>query len=249
MEIEVWNDLVGLPADPPKKRSLCLDCGRPTVVCWCSALPEVPVMTESRIVILQHPAEEKRCLRTVPMLQRGLAINKCLIFKGKKFPEYKYKELFEILYSPNSVLLYPSKDSIDLNRFPKVSEVKVPYNIVLIDGTWPQAKGIFNNTHALHTIKQAKLVHTQTSRYVIRTQPTDGCLSTLETAVEALSILENKDYQELLLRPLKALCDFQLDHGAVVHDSKELRIKSSTYPKQIGRRLNRFLKDLNHGNT
>lgn len=56
------------------------------------------------------------------------------------------------------------------------------------------------------------------SEYVIRSQPTEGCLSTLETAAEALSVVEGQTvYKEVLLEPLKALCNFQLDHGAITH--------------------------------
>jgi DTW domain-containing protein YfiP len=196
---------------------------------------------KNRIIILQHPAEEKKCLRTAPMLNLGLAPGKCLVFKGKRFPNSKHDGLEDILRAENTILLYPSKNSIPINELQIKSE---PYNVVLLDGMWPQAKAIFASNKILHTIPQVKLITHRTSAYVIRTQPTQGCLSTLESACHALAVLENDPtYYDTLVQPLHALCQFQLDHGAVTHQSKEFLIKTQRYPKLVGKRLNRLLRN------
>ncbi|GBP07667.1 DTW domain-containing protein 2 [Eumeta japonica] len=188
-ELEAWEDLSNIPADPPVMRNLCENCERPIVVCWCSALPPNRLNTKNNIILLQHPAEEKRCLRTAPMLKLGLAENKCLIFKGKKFPLPKHDNLETILKQPNTILLYPSKVATDIKDF---KSDLISHNLILIDGTWPQAKAIYASSPILHEVKQVKLITSSTSNYIIRTQPTEGCLSTLETAAEALSQLEEK---------------------------------------------------------
>ncbi|KAL1509424.1 hypothetical protein ABEB36_004165 [Hypothenemus hampei] len=243
LEIAALSDLYSLPSDPPDMRDKCLKCARPQNVCYCNSIPNPPLCPKSRIILLQHPAEEKRCLRTAPMLQLGLLPGRCLVYKGKRFPG-PHHELSEILTEPNTLLLYPSPNAVDIKC---VLHEEIPangYNIVIIDGTWPQAKAIYTSNTILHGVKQVKLLNTSTSDYIIRTQPTDGCLSTLETAAQCLSILENNyNIGTKLLKPLKVMCQYQLENGAVSHQSKEFLIKNNSYPKLIGKRLNKVLRN------
>ncbi|XP_030756408.1 DTW domain-containing protein 2 isoform X2 [Sitophilus oryzae] len=216
---------------------------RPKSVCYCSSIPNPPLCPKSRIILLQHPAEEKRCLRTAPMLELGLSEGKCLIFKGKRFPGI-HSGLEEILKDPSTLLLYPSPSAIDISSVVKEQTLVKSYNLVILDGTWPQAKAIYTASPILHDLKQIKLLNNNTSNYIIRTQPADGCLSTLETGALCLSILEqNEMFSEKLLQPLKLMCEFQLRNGAVSHQSKEFLIKNNSYPKLIGKRLNKVLKN------
>lgn len=192
--------------------------------------------------MLQHPHEEKRCLQTGRMLQLGLAEGRCLLYRGKTFPNSKADDTLRDILNDKTrtLLLYPTRDAVPIDEI-DVSEG--PFNIVLLDGTWPQAKAIFTRSPVLQKLRQVKLVGSLTSHYVIRTQPATGCLSTLETAASALSTLEgDPSITEQLVQPLIELCKFQLDNGAVHHHSREFLIKTRTYPKQVGRRLTKLLK-------
>ncbi|XP_043285974.1 tRNA-uridine aminocarboxypropyltransferase 2 [Venturia canescens] len=243
-EEDVWEELSGIPADPPKMRDKCGQCKRPVGVCWCPGLPKTPLCPESRIIILQHPAEVKRCLRTAPMLALGLESGKCLTYRGKKFPSTKHEGLAKILEDKDTILLYPSPNAVNIAELPIVGvDGQRPYNLVLLDGTWPQAKAMYHSSPPLWYLRACKLVGVATSEYVIRTQPTEGCLSTLESGALSLALLEGKLWlRDAMLGPLHHLCRYQLENGAVTHQSKEYLIKQKTYPKLIGKRLSKQLR-------
>ncbi|XP_020300789.1 DTW domain-containing protein 2 [Pseudomyrmex gracilis] len=251
-ENNAWCELAHVEAaDPPVTRDLCKQCERPMTVCWCPGLPKRRINPASRIIILQHPAEAKRCLRTAPMLTLALESGKCLIFRGKKFPLPKHEGLAEILEDVNTILLYPSGGAVTLDTLNPVGiNEQKPYNLILLDGTWPQAKAIYHSSPALSLLPACKLIGMPTSQYVIRTQPTKGCLSTLETGANALSILEcDPQLKDELLGPLHYLCRFQLENGAMTHQSKEFLIKQNAYPKLIGKRLAKQLRIFPESNS
>lgn len=83
------------------------------------------------------------------------------------------------------------------------------------------------------------------SEYIIRTQPNEGCLSTVEAVAEALGILEGRHrLKHELLQPLQALCRFQIWHGAVPHQSKKTLLDIGEYKKPIGKRTRKKLYSL-----
>ena len=67
----------------------------------------------------------------------------------------RHTDLEELMCAPNSVLLYPSPQSIDLAELPGLAKGGYDsYNLFLIDGTWPQAKAIYHSSSLLHSMKQ-----------------------------------------------------------------------------------------------
>ena len=55
-----------------------------------------------------------------------------------------------MLTSPYTVLLYPSDNAINVAELSKPEE---PYNLVVLDGTWAQAKAMYNQNEILRKIK------------------------------------------------------------------------------------------------
>lgn len=82
---------------------------------------------------------------------------------------------------------------------------------------------------------QIKLSQTGSSEYVIRTQPNEASLSTLESVAYTLSWVESSPpLYDKLVYPMRMLCQYQLKHGAVVHHSKEhINYKSRKQPQSV----------------
>ncbi|KAM3874127.1 tRNA-uridine aminocarboxypropyltransferase 2 [Diretmus argenteus] len=239
--VDGFGDLAALPVEVCERRPTCVRCRRPQKVCLCPFLPLHPLEVSTCLYIVQHPAEESRVLRTVPLLAACLPPGKCNVLVGRRFNEEKNPDLAAVCRDSRTLILYPGPNAQNLEELVQNQggqedhEVGTArHNIIIIDGTWSQAKYMFLRNSLLQLPKQVQLSKTLSSQYVIRTQPSNICLSTLECAAVALSILErNDDIQEVLLRPLRALCSFQLQHGAQVHHSKEHLLKNGMYDKPM----------------
>uniref|UniRef100_A0A8D2CWW7 tRNA-uridine aminocarboxypropyltransferase n=1 Tax=Sciurus vulgaris TaxID=55149 RepID=A0A8D2CWW7_SCIVU len=231
-----------LPVEPAERRPECSRCSRPQKVCLCPFLPVHPLHISTHLYIIQHPAEENKVLRTVPLLAACLPQDKCKVKIGRRFSEERDVELSTVCRKSSTLILYPGAEATDLEEFILDSPV-YPSTIIIIDGTWSQAKDIFYKNSLFRLPKQVQLKTSVSSQYVIRMQPTNTCLSTLECAAVALSILEkNSHIQETLLRPLQALCSFQLQHGAQIRLSKEYLLKNGLYPKPMPRNKRKLRK-------
>ncbi|XP_033099899.1 DTW domain-containing protein 2-like [Anneissia japonica] len=218
---EVLDEFSALPSSPVPKRKICDNCSRPTKVCICAAFPKERLKISTNVIIIQHPSEESKVLRTVPILSCCLQEDKCKVIIGRNFSSSRYTELASICSDENSLLLFPGADAVDIEEIP-VGNGMAHYNLILLDGTWPQAKGLYAKNKMLHSIKKVQLKDVGLSEYVIRTQPTKMSLSTCESTAIALSILEeNEEIREILVKPLRVLCNYQLQHGAVAHHHKE----------------------------
>ncbi|KAF2360124.1 DTW protein [Trinorchestia longiramus] len=201
--------LVHIEIGRKHKRPMCFSCNRPASVCWCCAVDSSALQgVRSRVVVLQHPHEQKRCLRTAPMLENTLP--HCSVLKGKRFSPDVVPELV----SPDSIVLFPGADAVEVSGLATVAERGRPYNLIVIDGTWHQARAIMHKTKELRTLRKVLVRSPVVSHYVIRTQPSDAAVSTVECAALALAVLEDDpDIYTTLVRPLTTLCQHQVSEG------------------------------------
>ena len=83
--------------------------------------------------------------------------------------------------------------------------------LIVLDGTWPQAKKMWKLNPWLHPLLRVGFVPSSPGNYRIRKEPADHCLSTVEAVVEVLSRLEG-DSQRFspLIRAFEKMVDHQI---------------------------------------
>ncbi|XP_043370640.1 tRNA-uridine aminocarboxypropyltransferase 2 isoform X4 [Dermochelys coriacea] len=142
-----------LPVERCVRRAECGRCRRPQKVCLCPFFPVHPLKVSTCLYIIQHPAEESRVLRTVPLLTACLPGDKCKVLIGRRFGEDRYPELAAVCRNSNTLILYPGAEAANLEEVALI--FPSPSTIIIIDGTWSQAKDIFYKNSLFRLPKQA----------------------------------------------------------------------------------------------
>ena len=111
------------------------------------------------------------------------------------------------------ISIFPSPNNLQVGKAPS-SPLTAPTTLLILDGTWHQARKIWTGSPCLHGVRRVKLCLSSESEYVVRSQPRAGCLSTLECAAHSLARLEGRpEVVDQLLAPLRAMCNSQIHHG------------------------------------
>jgi len=220
-----FSDIDSSEFHVPRPRHTCERCKRPVSVCICCSLPKVPYELKlSKLILLQHPDEKKRPLNTSAIIEACLSPESFSIYKGTQFNcDKTYKALHDMINeSPqNTFILYPSKDAVSLEEMIKKGGSDTCYNIILLDGTWRQTKFMYVHTDFVKKLPKVKISSSTVTDYLIRQQPTDQCLCTVECAAISLSVVEGDPFiQEMMVKPLRTLCEIQLKNGAVIKHTK-----------------------------
>lgn len=184
-------------------RPLCARCRRPPAVCYCHALPLLE--TRTRVVILQHPRERDMPIGTARMA--SLCLPQASLHVGLRWDGHP--ELARILAEPGRtpILLSPAPDARDILRDPP----RGPVTLVVVDGTWSQARSVVRDNPVLRALPRYAFVAPQPSQYRIRREPQAEYVSTIEALMYVLGALEGEAEKfRALLAPLSAMVDAQL---------------------------------------
>jgi len=179
-------------------REVCNRCSRPPPLCVCQSLPNDLIDTSTSVLILQHPRERRRkSLSTVPLMP--LVLKKCAVRVGYEFTPDELDLVAEyIARGQKPLLLFPGPDAISLDDDSDVQAVQDFQNkeqlLILIDGTWAEARGVYMRSLELMSMcQQIQFQSDAESIYPeeLRKEPQKHCLSTLESCAHALKLLES----------------------------------------------------------
>lgn len=175
------------------------------MVCICNTVQ--PINNKTLIHILQHPSERNHPIGTVRFAMLGLKQVKLDITYPGWDGSLDLSSNASVANIQNAGLLYPSKNAMDLTT---LSPEKKPETLIVLDGTWFMANKLYKENPWLQEIPHYTFTPAAPSRYRIRQEPSDHCISTVEAIVEALRLLEPQTDCSPLLRAFDAMIDRQV---------------------------------------
>jgi len=161
-------------------RAFCYRCHKAEVVCLCSRIRVAANRTG--ILIFQHPRERFHALGTARIA--ALSLERCRIL-GARWSAAGVGLAFEP--PARTGVLYPGTGSTPLGS---LEPDERPDHLVVLDGTWAHAHSLYRDNAWLQRLPHYALNPSEPSRYRIRQEPRTECISTIESIVCALKILE-----------------------------------------------------------
>jgi DTW domain-containing protein YfiP len=180
--------------------AICPKCLKEDLLCICDAI--APLKTVRHVLILQHPQEPDKELGTARITHLALANSTMKI--GLSWPNLS-KALGKPAVHGNWGVLYlggqseklkpgqAKPDRLEISakagKELRLSQVELE-GIVVLDGTWAQAKTMWWRNAWLLKLKRLVLHPARPSLYgKLRKEPRRECLSTIESVAETLDAL------------------------------------------------------------
>ncbi|THD60136.1 MAG: DTW domain-containing protein [Bradyrhizobium sp.] len=182
----------------------CPRCLKPLPLCICDSI--TPIESRVSLLILQHPQEQDRALGTARLT--ALHFANAVLKIGLSWPSLS-KALGRPVHDPSRwAVLYlgsakvadlgTDRDIVAINRKGEIEDnqraiLKDIEGIVLLDGTWSQAKALWWRNAWMLKCQRVILGPPRPSRYgQLRREPRRDGLSTIEAAAMLLAGLEKR---------------------------------------------------------
>lgn len=203
-------------------RAICRRCLRPARVCWCDRL--TPLHSRTRVCFLQHPREGRVPIGTARMAHLSLPNSE--LHRGVEFGAHA--RVRALASGGGAALLFPGEGALE----PAQLGAAAPRTLIVVDGTWAQARKVVRRNAFLHALPRIGLRPARPSNYRIRREPAAHCVSTIEAVVQVLGELEGDEARfEPLLRAFERMVDLQVEHASARPGPERVRRKASRAPR------------------
>jgi len=177
-----------------------------------------PLDTETKFVILMHPKEFKKVKNGTGHLTH-LSLKNSELFIGVDFTNHA--RVNEIIATHESFVLYPSENALNLTDTDPYSSTilhaKKAMAIFIIDSTWACSMKMIRESQNLQALRHLSFSSSKLSQFKIKEQPAEYCLSTIESTLEVLELLNkwhvekiSEEGLELFLNPFIQMVNAQL---------------------------------------
>jgi DTW domain-containing protein YfiP len=198
------------PAPATDPNAECPHCRKPPALCVCADV--TPIDNAVSLLILQHPQEQDRELGTARLtalhfknaqLKIGLSWPSLTKILGRPADPQRWAILY--LGSVKAETVLPGREVVVVNKNGNAvdhqdSALREIEGIILLDGTWSQAKALWWRNGWMLKCKRVVLGPKRPSRYgKLRREPRSDGLSTIEAAGMLLARLERKPEIETAL--------------------------------------------------
>lgn len=209
-------------------REKCYTCNRPKSSCVCKYITKIK--TDTKFVFLMHPKELKKTKNNTGKITHNSLCNSEIVV-GIDFTDNE--KINNIINNQDNecYLLYPSNDCIILNN-ENIKNKNKNIVIFIIDSTWACSKKILRVSSNINKLKKISFTHEKASAYKIKTQPNELSLSTIESTLCVLELLNKHKIEHLcnkdlsgFLNPFKQLVKYQLEFSDDTY-KKQLRYKN-----------------------
>ena len=222
--------------EPAPHRAICARCRRPESVCYCAHLVSLP--TRTRVLLLQHPRE-----RHVPI---GTARLAHLCLPGSELRvgvDFDDDQQVRAALAGERRPTVPAVSRAERDRS-RGGEAAGPITLVVVDGTWWQARKLLKRNAVLAALPQIRFTPRAPSNYRIRREPADHCVATVEALAQVLGALEGDPERfAALLRPFEAMIDTQLHYARTVRGARQRHARFPRAPPARGRGRRELLRE------
>lgn len=172
----------------------CPNCRVNNVLCVCEFIRPLKIQTNVSLIV--HVRELKLTSNTAQFAQKMLPENAEIVIRGRVNENFTAKPVMERPGFP--LFLYPHDDAHELNDSFK-EKFPGPYNLIIPDGNWQQARKVRQREEEFSKLITVKLPPGIISEYGLRKTQHPEWVSTYEAMAHALGVLEGLETRDRLM--------------------------------------------------